>query len=86
MKFNKLNSSPIISLAKIGHADLLLKVAHEINIPSGVYEEITALNRNDSATEWIKALPSEFLTGWTVFFGKKIIEFKSIESVDYNFN
>ena len=56
MKLGKLvvNASPIISLAKIGYADLLLELSSELIIPEGVYQEIVNHKNNDSAVEWIK--------------------------------
>lgn len=56
MKLGKLvvNASPIISLAKIGHADLLLELSSDLIIPEGVYQEIVNHKNNDSAVDWIK--------------------------------
>ena len=58
MKFNKIvvNASPIISLANIGQADLLLKITDKLIVPKGVYEEITSHRHSDSASEWVRNL------------------------------
>jgi predicted nucleic acid-binding protein len=63
MKLGKLvvNASPIISLAKIGHADLLLKLSSDLIIPEGVYQEIVTHKNNDSAVEWIKSRDSSLI-------------------------
>lgn len=56
MSFDKLvvNASPIISLAKIGCADFLLKLSSELIIPQGVFEEITACPYSDEAVLWVR--------------------------------
>ncbi|HCE45357.1 MAG TPA: hypothetical protein DET40_17595 [Lentisphaeria bacterium] len=56
MKLSKLvvNSSPIISLSKIGYADLLFDLSSELIIPEAVYQEINNHKCNDSAVKWIK--------------------------------
>lgn len=53
MKVGKLvvNASPIISLAKIGRADLLLELSSGLIIPEGVYQEIVNHKNNDLAVE-----------------------------------
>jgi predicted nucleic acid-binding protein len=63
MKLGKLvvNSSPIISLAKIGHADLLLELSSKLIIPEGVYQEIVNHKNSDSAVEWIKSQDSSLI-------------------------
>ena len=63
MKLGELvvNTSPIISLAKIGHADLLLKLSSDLIIPEGVYQEIVAHKNNDSAVEWIRNQDSSLI-------------------------
>jgi predicted nucleic acid-binding protein len=63
MKLGKLvvNASPIISLAKIGHADLLLELSSELIIPKGVYQEITNHKNTDSAVEWLKRQDSSLM-------------------------
>lgn len=63
MKFNKIvvNASPIISLANIGQADLLLKITDRLIVPKGVYEEITFHKHSDCASEWIKNLNPSFI-------------------------
>ncbi len=60
MKLNKLavNASPIISLSKIGYADLLIQLSSHLIIPEGVFEEITAYKPGDPAVEWLKTLQS----------------------------
>lgn len=47
------NASPIISLAKIGYADLLMDLSSELVIPQGVVEEIEAHRHQDLAVEWV---------------------------------
>lgn len=63
MKFDKLivNSSPIIALANIGYADLLLHLTKHLLIPRGVYEEISYHKYSDSASGWIKNLDSSLI-------------------------
>ena len=63
MKFNKIvvNASPIISLANIGQADLLLKITDSLIIPQGVFEEITFHKHSDNASEWIKGVDPSFI-------------------------
>ncbi len=48
------NSSPIISLANIGYADLLIDLSSELIIPQGVFEEVTDYHRDDLAVIWIQ--------------------------------
>ena len=48
------NASPIISLAQIGYADLLLSLSSELVIPKGVFEEITAYSIDDPAVLWMR--------------------------------
>jgi predicted nucleic acid-binding protein len=48
------NASPIISLAKIGYADLLSDLSSELVIPQGVVEEIVAYRQPDLAVEWVR--------------------------------
>ena len=48
------NTSPIISLAQIGHADLLVEMCSELVIPQGVFEEITIYNLDDPAVRWVR--------------------------------
>ncbi len=56
MKLGKLvvNSSPIISLANIGYADLLIDLSSELIIPQAVFEEVTNYHQDDLAVIWIK--------------------------------
>ena len=56
MKLGKLivDSSPIISLANIGCADLLLDLSSELIIPKGVFEEVTDYHQDDLAVIWIQ--------------------------------
>jgi len=63
MKLGKLvvNASPIISLAKIGHADLLLELSSDMIIPEGVYQEVISHKNTDSAVEWIKRQDSSLI-------------------------
>ncbi|MCY3788794.1 MAG: DUF3368 domain-containing protein, partial [Gemmatimonadetes bacterium] len=42
-----LNASPIITLAKVGHLNLLVELAPEIGIPRAVFREITAGPEDD---------------------------------------
>ena len=42
-----LDASPIITLAKVGHLELLLEVAPDIGIPLAVFREITAGSEDD---------------------------------------
>ena len=57
MKSGKLvvNASPIISLARIGCADFLLRLHDQLVVPKGVFQEITAHKEADQAVEWLKA-------------------------------
>jgi predicted nucleic acid-binding protein len=48
------NASPIISLAQIGYADLLLRLTSQLVIPKGVFEEITAYRMDDEAVLWMR--------------------------------
>ena len=63
MKLGKLvvNASPIISLAKIGRADLLLELSSDLIIPEGVYQEIVNHKNNDLAVDWIKSQDSSLI-------------------------
>lgn len=46
------DTTPLITLMKIGHLNLLNKLFGEIHIPSAVYEELTSNPRyNTEATE-----------------------------------
>ena len=47
------NASPIISLARIGYADLFLQLAAQGVVPRGVYEEIIAHPVVDPAIRWL---------------------------------
>lgn len=42
-----INSSPLICLAKVGYADLLLKLSDEIIVPQAVVDEIQAGKSGD---------------------------------------
>ncbi len=42
-----LDASPIITLAKVGHLDLLVRVAPDIGIPQAVFGEITTGPEDD---------------------------------------
>ncbi len=55
MKSDKLvvNASPVISLANIGHVNLLVDLSSELVIPDGVYREIVSYPCEDPAVEWI---------------------------------
>jgi len=56
------NASPIISLAKIGHADLLLALSEELVVPRGVCEEIMAHhNGADPAIAWLRRKESRLV-------------------------
>ncbi len=68
MKLGKLvvNSSPIISLAKIDKVNLLIDLSDELIIPNGVYEEITDFNSNDKAVVWIKDIGLQFIKNTTI--------------------
>lgn len=61
-----LNASPIITLAKVGHLDLLAGVAPDIGIPQAVVREITAGPENDPGR---RALES----GWGKRFARSRI-------------
>ena len=56
MKSGKLvvNASPIISLAKIGCADFLLRLHDQLVVPEGVFQEITAHKEYDQAVEYVR--------------------------------
>ncbi len=43
------NSSPLITLAKIGHLDILAKLFETIMVPKPVYEEVTEKGRGGYA-------------------------------------
>ncbi len=68
MKLGKLvvNSSPIISLAKIDYAHLLIELSDELIIPNGVYEEITDFHSTDKASTWIKNIGVDFIKKTTI--------------------
>jgi predicted nucleic acid-binding protein len=51
------NASPVILLAKIGHADLLLRLPHRTVIPESAAAEIRAAPPNDPGRLWLEALP-----------------------------
>ena len=63
MKYDKLivNASPIIALANIGYADLLLQLTNKLLIQRGVYEEINFHKYSDCASEWIKNIDHSFI-------------------------
>lgn len=73
MKLNKLvvNASPIISLANIGYADLLIDLSTQLIIPQGVFEEVTDYNQEDSAVTWIQ---SKTIYVTKIFVPKIILE------------
>ena len=48
------NASPIISLARIGLADLLLNLSAELVVPRGVFREISAHPCIDPAAKWLQ--------------------------------
>ena len=48
------NASPIISLARIGCAELMLDLYSQVVVPYGVYEEIAACSVVDPAVSWIR--------------------------------
>jgi predicted nucleic acid-binding protein len=52
------NASPVISLAKIGCADFLLKLFKRLIIPEGVAQEIMDHKLNDPAMEWLNSIRS----------------------------
>jgi predicted nucleic acid-binding protein len=60
MKSDKIvvNASPVISLAKIGCADFLLKLFKHLIIPEGVVQEIMDHKLNDPAIEWLNSIRS----------------------------
>ena len=51
------NASPVILLAKIGHADLLLRLPDHTAIPASAAAEIRAAPPNDPGRLWLDALP-----------------------------
>ena len=55
------NASPIIALANVGYADLLLKLTEELIVPLGVFEEISDHKHSDCASAWIKKLDSSLI-------------------------
>lgn len=68
MSLSKLvvNASPIISLAKIGHADLLLDLSGELVVPKGVFEEIVTYKESDPAIQWVTIRKEELIKDVTV--------------------
>ena len=58
------NTTPLISLLKLGRLDVLMELYQEILIPTGVYEEIEAgknksFYRNLSKIDWVKIIKIE---------------------------
>ena len=51
------NASPVILLAKIGQADLLLRIPSETVIPHSVFEEVCSAGGADPGHRWITSLP-----------------------------
>lgn len=51
------NASPVILLAKIQQAELLLRIPDEVIIPQSVFEEIRAAGPNDLGRQWLESLP-----------------------------
>lgn len=94
MKCNNLivNASPIISLAKIGCADLLTQMFSNLVIPLGVIEEITAHSSEDEAVKWVMAqdpiriqsvdIP-EIIAGWNLGKGESQVIAYAYKSVGY---
>ncbi len=52
------NASPVISLAKIGCTDFLLKLFRRLIIPEGVAQEIMNHKSHDPAAEWLNSIRS----------------------------
>lgn len=86
------NASPIISLAKIGCADLLTEMFSQLVIPLGVFEEITAHSAEDEAVKWVMAQdPShiqsvdipEIIAGWNLGKGESQVIAYAYKSVGY---
>jgi len=63
MNSNRLvvNASPIISLAKLGKADILPALFSELVIPEGVVEEICSHRIIDSAVQWLQQKAKPFI-------------------------
>ena len=51
------NASPVILLAKIQQADLLLQIPDAVVIPQSVADEIRAAGPNDSGRHWLESPP-----------------------------
>lgn len=56
------NASPLIVMAKIGHAQLLSALADEIVVPQTVVDEINAGPADDPARTWLSACPLPVVT------------------------
>jgi predicted nucleic acid-binding protein len=47
------NASPLIVLSKIGHSDLLVKLAEHVVLPSAVFDEVTDKDVDGTILNWI---------------------------------
>ena len=67
MKSNDLvvNASPIISLSKIGQADLLQTLSGKLVVPRGVYEEIMA---HDNISDLPSPISAFLISHFLVYF------------------
>lgn len=53
------NASPLILLAKVGHLDLLSKLAEEVIIPASVVNEVKQGPPDDPAQQWLAGRTKE---------------------------
>ena len=74
-----INASPIITLAKVGHLDLLVELAPEIGVPPAVFREIMAGPEDDPGRRalesgWSKQLAESRIhpevLGWSLGAGE----------------
>lgn len=56
-----MNSSPIITLARISHVHLFEKLSHELVVPDGVAKEINKGPSDDPARAWIEGPGTRFI-------------------------
>ncbi len=55
------NASPIISLANIGYANILIESCNHLVIPQALETEILAGPNDDPAKQWIMATGKEYV-------------------------
>lgn len=74
------NASPVISLANIGYANILIEACNHLVIPQAVEAEMLAGPDNDLAKQWIMSIGKEYvqdigtvlplITGWDLGAGE----------------